>query len=67
MSYCRFRNTVEDLEDCIDALHAEVSGEEHRARIKVIDLCLRAIEELGGRVTDDGAIMASAEGLPTND
>ena len=33
MSYCRFRNTKSDLEDCLDALmdEKELSREEHRA------------------------------------
>lgn len=31
MSYCRFRNTEEDLEDCLDALsNREISSEEEK-------------------------------------
>jgi hypothetical protein len=43
MSYCRFRNTLTDLQDCEDALHndAALSDEEKRARDKLLKLCRR--------------------------
>ena len=51
MSYCRFRNTLKALQDCDDALSNEnmelqtddnedgLSGEEHRAKEELIELC----------------------------
>lgn len=42
MSYCRFQNTVKDLQDCYDNLFEdleELSKEEKRAREKLITLC----------------------------
>lgn len=43
MSYCRFQNTAADLEDCAEAdgMHdpADLSAEEKRARLRLIDLC----------------------------
>lgn len=41
MSYCRFRNTLEDLDDCADNLEDECSYDEHRARIRLIKICKR--------------------------
>jgi len=41
-SYCRFRNTLEDLRDCYDHLNDNVdkiSVEEQRARMELINLC----------------------------
>jgi hypothetical protein len=47
MSYCRFRNTLSDLRDCVDHIDDEVetdeeeglSQEEASAREKLIELC----------------------------
>jgi len=40
MSYCRFRNTLEDLRDCWDNLYGELDSiEEEIARNKLIILC----------------------------
>lgn len=40
MSYCRFRNTLEDLRDCNEHLDEELnSAEEIKARDKLLDLC----------------------------
>jgi hypothetical protein len=40
MGYCRFQNTLPDLQDCVDNLEDEVYVEEARARRKLIKLCL---------------------------
>ena len=45
MSYCRFRNTLSDLEDCADNLWDELSEEEEKARKKLIELCREIVEE----------------------
>ena len=49
MSYCRFQNTLADLQDCHDALQDMVdypdvednalSVEEYRAAVALLDLC----------------------------
>ena len=42
MSYCRFRNTLEDLRDCernMDLDEERADPEEVRARQKLIELC----------------------------
>ena len=41
MGYCRFRNTLPDLQDCYDNLWEELSPEEHKARV------LETLEEVG--------------------
>lgn len=46
MSYCRFRNTLEDLKDCFEHLHEEgLFDEEERARKQLIKLCRDIAEE----------------------
>lgn len=43
MSYCRFRNTLNDLEDCFEnmenTLEVGIDNEEINAREKLIELC----------------------------
>ena len=39
MSYCRFENTVSDLEDCFDHFGDDVTGPEEIARRQMIRLC----------------------------
>lgn len=42
MGYCRFQNTVGDLEDCYDHIHDDLddfSDEEKKARQRLIELC----------------------------
>ncbi len=40
MAYCRFQNTVPDLEDCYEHLYDDdLSNEEERARNKLIEVC----------------------------
>ena len=48
MSYCRFTNTLEDLEDCYDHMDdSNLSKEEERARARMIELCLDIVEDYG--------------------
>lgn len=47
MSYCRFRNTLEDLLDCEENLHNELGKEEHHARKKLVEACQRIVDEAG--------------------
>lgn len=46
MSYCRFRNTIEDLRDCYQHIdETDLSIEEARARKQLIKLCKEIAEE----------------------
>lgn len=40
MSYCRFENTLSDLEDCWENMDEPVSMSEGKCRIKLIQLCI---------------------------
>lgn len=41
MSYCRFQNTLMDLQDCYENMDDEdLSEEEERARTHLIEACL---------------------------
>lgn len=46
MSYCRFQNTVSDLEDCYEHMDDEdLSPEEERARTRLIEICRDIAQE----------------------
>jgi hypothetical protein len=46
MSYCRFQNTVSDLEDCYEHMDDEdLSPEEERARTRLIGICQDIAQE----------------------
>lgn len=47
MSYCRFQNTKEDLLDCEEHLDDELEGEEKEARIDLINICKRIVDDYG--------------------
>ena len=50
MSYCRFRNTLADLNDCHDAMEdgpEGLSAEEFRARLAIIKRCVEIAEDYG--------------------
>ena len=44
MSYCRFQNTVRDLDDCFNNLWEVVSKEEHQARARLIKICQEIVD-----------------------
>lgn len=50
MSYCRFENTVEDLQDCYDHIDEEVEGKEASARKRLIKLCVDIACDYGHEV-----------------
>lgn len=54
MSYCRFQNTLSDLQDCAEAIFQRepVSGEERYARAKLIKECVAILQDLGVTVED---------------
>lgn len=46
MSYCRFQNTAQDLQDCYDNLDdSELSEAEAAARLRLIKLCQRIVAD----------------------
>ena len=46
MSYCRWRNTLQDLWDCYENLYdEEISAEEQRAKDQLIEICRRIVDE----------------------
>lgn len=50
MSYCRFENTLSDLQNCYDNMDSEdLSKQEHSAREDLIKLC----NEIAQRYSDD--------------
>lgn len=56
MSYCRFRNTLLDLRDCVDNIHDEnISNEENEARAKLVSLCEYIAIEYGSVFDDENS------------
>ena len=55
MSYCRFRNTLEELRDCADYVEEDLSGGEHNARASLIRCMVRMLESIGASVDMSGA------------
>ncbi len=54
MSYCRFRNTLPDLRDCLDAIRngEQIGEEELRAKKSLVQVCKEILEEEGFDVTN---------------
>lgn len=52
MSYCRFRNTRDDLRDCLENLNdPDMSPEEIEAKADLLELCQSILESSGYEVT----------------
>lgn len=45
MSYCRFRNTLQDLRDCYESMEDTLSQEEKRARYSLLKLCSQIADD----------------------
>lgn len=46
MSYCRFQNTVQDFQDCLDNIYEDdLSKDERRARIRLIKLAYEMVQD----------------------
>jgi hypothetical protein len=56
MSYCQFRNTEGDLDDCFEDIDEPLSRDEHKARIRMIKLCATVIIEWAGAKTIEEAV-----------
>ncbi len=54
MGYCRFQNTLPDLQDCYDHMdnldHEDFASDEARARSKIIKLAKRIIDDYGWEI-----------------
>ncbi len=46
MGYCRFQNTVSDLDDCYEHLSDELGEEESEARDHLVRLCKKIVEDM---------------------
>ena len=53
MSYCRFQNTANDLDDCYEHIDDDLGADEAHARERLIDLC-RQIAEWADATDDWG-------------
>ena len=64
MSYCRFQNTLSDLQDCLDWLNgdtedddSELSPSESKAKERLINLCCEIAldfgESVGREITEE--------------
>jgi hypothetical protein len=57
MSYCRFENTLGELEDCYEAMSGyggeDVEGSEKRARREMIKLCVTIAKEFGDELDEN--------------
>jgi hypothetical protein len=52
MSYCRFRNTLEDLRDCLSNIYdtEDLSKEETQARHYLIKVCADILDSVGDEI-----------------
>lgn len=60
MDYCRFENTARDLKDCAEHMEDELSGDELRARVRLVKLCYEILmdNELVGNCDLDEDMLA---------
>ena len=49
MSYCRFQNTLPDLQDCYHNMTDDLGDREFRARRELIELCKVITDTYGDR------------------
>lgn len=52
MSYCRFENTLSDLEDCLDHIEDDLGSEEFQAREELIKVCVKIAKYKNYEFTD---------------
>lgn len=55
LSYCRFQNTLKDLQDCRNNIDETLSPEESRARRQLIETCWDILDE-NNLLTDEGQL-----------
>ena len=49
MSYCRFHNTLSDLQDCYEAWQEKLSEDENTARARLLELCQQIADEFSDK------------------
>jgi hypothetical protein len=59
MSYCRFENTLRDLNDCYHNMTDKLDGSELDARRNLIELCILIAQEYG-ETNEDGGLTGDA-------
>jgi hypothetical protein len=47
MSYCRFQNTLSDLDDCYENMENELSDDENEAKNRLIRVCADIAQDYG--------------------
>lgn len=52
MSYCRFQNTIRDLQDCYENLDAELSEDERKARNRLVRTCAKVLIFAGVEISE---------------
>jgi hypothetical protein len=52
MGYCRFHNTVGDLEDCLEHLQDDLPAGEANARLSLIEICRNILRDVRIDVED---------------
>lgn len=54
MSYCRFRNTLNDLRDCANNFDADdLSVDEHNARRQMVQVMIDILHSIDAEVDDE--------------
>ena len=68
MSYCRFANTSEDLEDCLNHIDDKlVSQAEQKARVQLIEMCQSILTALGYEVKSPDELESDDSEFDDND
>lgn len=62
MSYCRFHNTLMDLEDCYEHLNdTDLSRDEENARARLIELCDMMVGDFKDNIWEEDVLEWNAE------
>lgn len=63
MSYCRFQNTLKDLQDCLEHMETDLTpdGDEFNARQALVELAILISEDYGWMVQDEASEAGEGE------
>ena len=53
MSYCRFENTLRDLNDCAEHIWDSLESSEGNCREKLIKVCREIVKDAGDQYDDE--------------
>lgn len=54
MSYCRFQNTLPDLQDCLNNIwDDDLSEEEAKAKERLVEICKKIVDAMGDGDDED--------------